>query len=176
MPDYTSIIAAIQRADKFVYIAVMDYFPITIFGKQTFWPWIDDALREVAIEKGVEVRLLLSNWTSTRDNMINYLQSLTALNQPAHKVSVRGRWFTVPANESQAKIPFARVNHNKYMVTDKEAIVMTSNWSADYFEYTGGIGFWFAPFSESADDNNMLTQLQRIFLRDWRSHYASQDV
>lgn len=29
----------------------------------------------------------------------------------------------VPANESQAKIPYARVNHNKYMVTDKVAYI-----------------------------------------------------
>lgn len=29
----------------------------------------------------------------------------------------------VPANETQAKIPYARVNHNKYMVTDKVAYI-----------------------------------------------------
>jgi len=34
--------------------------------------------------------------------------------------------FVVPAfTESQRKIPFARVNHNKYMVTDKTAYIGT---------------------------------------------------
>ena len=39
------------------------------------------------------------------------------------------------------KIPFGRVNHNKYLVTDQHAFVGTSNWSADYFISTGGIAF-----------------------------------
>lgn len=34
--------------------------------------------------------------------------------------------FVVPAfTETQKKIPFARVNHNKYMVTDKTAYIGT---------------------------------------------------
>ena len=58
----------------------MDYFPITIYtrGSPMFWPVIDDALRRAAIERGVEVKLLLSNWTSTRPEMEDYLKSLTA--------------------------------------------------------------------------------------------------
>lgn len=31
--------------------------------------------------------------------------------------------FVVPATEKQKKIPYARVNHNKYMVTDQTAYV-----------------------------------------------------
>lgn len=33
------------------------------------------------------------------------------------------RLFVVPANSKQKEIPFARVNHNKYMVTDKIAYI-----------------------------------------------------
>lgn len=33
------------------------------------------------------------------------------------------RLFVVPANETQAKIPYARVNHSKFMVTDKVAYI-----------------------------------------------------
>ena len=46
-----------------------------------FWPVIDDALRRAAIERGVEVKLLLSNWTSTRPQMRDYLKSLTDLSR-----------------------------------------------------------------------------------------------
>ena len=68
---------------SFVHIAVMDYFPITIYthGRPTFWPVIDDALRRAAIERGVEVKLLLSNWTSTRPEMERYLKSLTSISR-----------------------------------------------------------------------------------------------
>jgi len=180
MSDLSAILAAIERAESFVHIAVMDYFPIFIYNKpgerSEFWPFIDYNLRRAAIERGIEVRLLLSNWTHTRSNMKNYLRSLTSINQPKQQITVQGRFFTVPANASQSKIPFARVNHNKYIVTDKEAMVMTSNWSADYFEYTGGIGFWFSPSANTTSSGNMLTQLQNVFDRDWNSPYASQDV
>ena len=53
----------------------MDYFPVTIYQKEPqFYPRVDDALRKAAIERGVEVRLLLSNWTDTRPAMLHYLQ------------------------------------------------------------------------------------------------------
>ena len=39
------------------------------------------------------------------------------------------RIFEVPAfTEDQKKIPFARVNHNKYMVTDKTAYIGMCSW------------------------------------------------
>ena len=48
------------------------------------------------------------------------------------------RRFIVPTNRDFDKIPFSRVNHNKYMVTDIAAYIGTSNWSGDYFVNTGG--------------------------------------
>jgi hypothetical protein len=33
------------------------------------------------------------------------------------------KWFTVPGTPEQEKIPYARVNHNKYMVTDNAAYI-----------------------------------------------------
>ena len=68
--------------NRFVHIAVMDYYPTTIYTKEPkFWPIIDDALRRAAIERGIEVKLLLSNWTSTRPQMKDYLRSLTDLSR-----------------------------------------------------------------------------------------------
>ena len=68
--------------NRFVHIAVMDYYPITIYTREPkFWPVIDDALRRAAIERGIEVKLLLSNWTSTRPQMKDYLRSLTDLSR-----------------------------------------------------------------------------------------------
>ena len=81
------------------------------------------------------------------------------------KVDIKVKMFTVPAfTPSQEKIPFARVNHNKYMVTDKQGYIGTSNWSGDYFISTGGIGFIFT--------GQIRQQLEDIFARDWSSSYA----
>ena len=76
---YTIIFPTFNR---FVHIAVMDYYPTTIYTKEPkFWPVIDDALKRAAIERGIEVKLLLSNWTSTRPQMKDYLRSLTDLSR-----------------------------------------------------------------------------------------------
>ena len=57
-----------------------------------FWPIIDDALRRAAIERGIEVKLLLSNWTSTRPQMKDYLRSLTDLSRC---VSINAKFSTL---------------------------------------------------------------------------------
>lgn len=54
--------------------------------------------------------------------------------------------FVVPTNPDFDKIPFSRVNHNKYMVTDATAYIGTSNWSGDYFINTAGNCFFFSFF------------------------------
>ena len=43
------------------------------------------------------------------------------------------------------QIPNAFVNHNKYMVTERSGYIGTSDWDADYFINTTGIGFIFTP-------------------------------
>ena len=73
--------------------------------------------------------------------------------------------FRVPAfTPAQKKIPFGRVNHNKYLVTESTGYIGTSNWSADYFISTGGIGFVFV--------GPMRDDLEILFQRDWNSSYA----
>lgn len=76
------------------------------------------------------------------------------------------------------------MNHNKYMVTDKTAYIGTSNWSADYFTDTAGIGMIFEDICDYHADHNeeecaqrkngtsIRAQLESIFLRDWNSAYS----
>jgi len=80
----------------------------------------------------------------------------------------------VPATEDQKKIPFGRVNHNKYMVTDQVAYIGTSNWSGDYFINTAGIGFVSQDTLHDRAENSttLRTQLASVFERDWNSKYA----
>lgn len=72
------------------------------------------------------------------------------------------------------RIPFGRVNHNKYMVTDKVAYIGTSNWSGDYFVNTAGVGLI---LEDSVNDRNessrtIRSDLAKVFERDWNSKYA----
>jgi phospholipase D3/4 len=173
--DIDAILSVITSAKKFIYIAVMDYFPIFLYSRPTqFWPVIDNALREAAIVRGIEVRVMGSHWNHTRKSMFNFLKSLDSFyNFDKRGGNIAAKLFQVPADENQAKIPFARVNHNKYMVTDEVAYIGTSNWSADYFTNTGGVAFIAREKNNTCYQTLSLRQkLVNVFERDWDSTYA----
>lgn len=173
--DIDALVNVVQHAEKFIYIAVMDYFPLMIYTpKVVFWPVIDDALKTAAIDHKVKVRLLISQWNHSRPSEDNFLKSIISIDKSYPGVSVEVRRFIVPANEEQRKIPFARVNHNKYMVTDNTAYIGTSNWSGDYFTDTAGVSFVLHDpvFDRNASHTTIRSELQMVFERDWNSQYA----
>ncbi|CAI2353226.1 unnamed protein product [Caenorhabditis sp. 36 PRJEB53466] len=170
--DLAAIQKIIGAAKESVCISVMDYIPATLYmkGGNRFWSEIDDALRDAAF-RGVHVRLLISHWDHSRKEMLPFLKSLEAITDglPRYNGTAHGqievRIFTVPANEEQKKIPFTRVNHAKYMVTEDIAYIGTSNWSGDYFISTAGVAM---VVRQSAATE----RLQTVFDRDWNSDYA----
>ena len=88
------------------------------------------------------------------------------------ELSFLQKLFTIP--RGAVDIPFARVNHNKYMVTDTTAYVGTSNWAGDYFISTAGIGYTVTQdIGNSTSKTSIQADLKNVFLRDWNSKYAS---
>ncbi|XP_053604375.1 5'-3' exonuclease PLD3-like isoform X3 [Plodia interpunctella] len=172
--DDDAIVNIIQSAEEFVYISVMDYAPALEFTpKLMFWPKIDDAIRRAALEHKVQVRLLVSLWRHSRPSEDYFLRSLAALSNSYPRVQLYVKRFLVPSTPEQDKIPFARVNHNKYMVTDRHAYIGTSNWSGDYFTDTAGVAFVFQDdigYRNATYD--LRKELQDVFERDWNSPYA----
>ncbi|CAG9134872.1 unnamed protein product [Plutella xylostella] len=175
--DDDAIVSIIEGAEQFVYISVMDYAPALVFApKLEFWPKIDDAIRKAALENRVKVKLLISWWQHSAASEDYFLRSLAALAGAYPRVDVQVRRFIVPSTPDQSKIPYGRVNHNKYMVTDRTAYIGTSNWSGDYFVTTAGVAFVFQ--QDHHTDNRNVTQdnfrqeLQDVFERDWNSPYA----
>lgn len=171
-PDLQSILSVIADAQQFVYIAVMNYLPTMEFSRnKRYWMDIDTELRRVAYERRVRVRLLISCWDSTKPIMFPFLRSLASL-QDTNQLDIQVRIFTVPSDAQQKKIPYARVNHNKYMVTDQVAYIGTSNWSGDYFVNTAGSALVVNQTSASASPT-VQEQLQAVFERDWDSAYST---
>jgi phospholipase D3/4 len=167
--DLDAIVKLMANATRYVRIAVMDYMPTTLYmphGENYYWPPLDDAIRSAAY-RGVRVELLISHWNHSRPEMTTFLRSLLQLNSAFETVQPRiaVKIFTVP---SDGTIPFARVNHNKYFVTDKAAYVGTSNWAGDYFITTAGVGF------VVMDSPRIVGRFNDVFLRDWNSNYATQ--
>ncbi|XP_070214655.1 5'-3' exonuclease PLD4 isoform X5 [Bos mutus] len=86
---------------------------------------------------------------------------------------VHGRVFIVPVG-NHSNIPFSRVNHSKFMVTEKAAYIGTSNWSEDYFSSTSGVGLVVSQRASGAQlgVSTVQEQLRQLFERDWSSRYA----
>jgi phospholipase D3/4 len=177
--DIDALLHGISSAEKFVYLSVMSYAPLIVVyskkSKDIFWPDIDNALRDAAVVRKVNIRLLISLWNHTSSDLIGFLSSLKELSK-IPRVKLEVKLFVVPIyTEEQLEIPFGRVNHNKYMVTDKCAYIGTSNWSGDYFVRTGGISATITSTTNKGNKRNekdLRAQTEELFLRDWNSKYA----
>nr|KAF6501954.1 phospholipase D family member 4 [Molossus molossus] len=172
--DLDALLMVMREARQFIYASVMDYFPTTRFSHPArYWPVLDNALREVAFDRHVQVRLLVSCGLNTDPRMRPYLQSLQAFSNPAANISVDVKVFIVPVG-NHSNIPFSRVNHSKFMVTEKAAYIGTSNWSEDYFSSTSGVGLVVSqrPPGAGPGVSTVQQQLRQLFERDWSSRYA----
>lgn len=166
-PDLKALLDVVDNARSFIYIAVMNYLPTMEFSHpHRFWPAIDDGLRRAAYERGIKVRLLVSCWGHSDPSMRAFLLSLAALR--GNHLDVQVKLFVVPADKAQARIPYARVNHNKYMVTERTAYIGTSNWSGSYFTETAGTSL----LVTQSGEGGLRGQLEAVFLRDWDSPYS----
>uniref|UniRef100_A0A915PT16 PLD phosphodiesterase domain-containing protein n=1 Tax=Setaria digitata TaxID=48799 RepID=A0A915PT16_9BILA len=189
--DLSAILQVISTARKFIHISVMDYFPATLYlSNNRYWPVIDDALRKAAYS-GIKVKLLISKWKNTRPALFAFLKSLTIITStlpckrtydkkkrklaciPDTTGSIEARIFIVPTLGDQETIPYARVNHAKYMVTDNSALIGTSNWSADYFINTAGASIVIQPHIRGLNSEIVHNLNEKVFMRDWNSTYAS---
>lgn len=172
--DLEAILSTISEAQHFVDVAVMEYFPTTRFGRpHRYWPVIDDAIRTAAFERKVKIRMLISCGRDSDPAMLPFLQSLASMDFPQRHISIQIKLYIVPVG-NQSDIPYSRVNHNKYMVTDEVAYIGTSNWSGDYFMTTAGVGLVISQHAPhpSLQNETLHSQLKAVFDRDWHSEFA----
>jgi phosphatidylserine/phosphatidylglycerophosphate/cardiolipin synthase-like enzyme len=155
--EVSVMLRMIKNAEKTIHAQVMTYslFP---YGKKTRWEELDKALR-AAGKRGVKVELIFADWSmGGKDD-----KDIKALAQ-AKNVSVK---ISVFPQNSRAFIPFARVDHSKYLVFDgKKALLSTSNWAPDYFLNTRGAALVIEGAAGAAP-------LEDIFERSWTGPYVS---
>jgi len=163
LQDIPGIVSLIDSARKEVCLQVLTYCPVAKDGE--FWPDLDIALRRAA-NRGVSVKLLFSNW-ATRTPSIDLLKSLSthpnlAAGEPSNihiRISTIPRW-------SKGFIPYARVQHSKFLIIDDQACwVGSSNWEKNYFYCCRNLGMIMRGPKISGD-------LKRVFLKSWKSLYA----
>ncbi|VDM21417.1 unnamed protein product [Wuchereria bancrofti] len=170
--DLFAILNAIEKTTKFLYIEVMDYFPMFVYNlPRRYWPVIDNAIRR-AILRGVEVKILTAA-IHFPEYSLRFLSSLEALNR-INDSSMEVKIFKVPTDVSMQHImKRERRMHTKFLVTDTVAVIGTSNWSGDYFDGgTTGVAFVLNQTKASLEKRHFIRDLRYIFLSHWSSNYT----
>ena len=155
--EIKELLRLIKGAKKNIHAQVMTY-SLLMHGKKTRWEELDRAFR-AAGKRGVKVELIFADWSMGGKSD----EDIKALSQ-AKNVSVK---ISSLPPDSGGFIPFARVEHCKYLVFDGEkAMLSTSNWSPDYFMGTRGAALIVEGAAGAA-------ALEDIFERSWNGPYVS---
>jgi phospholipase D3/4 len=191
--DEEGLVHTIDDARKSVCVSVMDLAPIGLYGRQSagaplgdeevipnntplWWSSLFDVFLSAVLTRKVYVRLLVSKWAHTSgliEPLLSALQKAADAGR-AERYMTAGqleiKQFIIPGWDSTSgsfrKYPgHTRVNHTKYIVTDRRINIGTSNMTWDYFASTAGSSF-------NADHPGLVRTLQAVFDRDWSSSYA----
>jgi phosphatidylserine/phosphatidylglycerophosphate/cardiolipin synthase-like enzyme len=153
--DEKQLVQLIDKAKDKIYFHVLTYSP-TAKGK-TYYEIIDNALRRAAI-RGVKVHVMCADWAK-RKPTIDYLKSLAVFPNIEVKLSTIPEW-------SGGHIPFARVDHSKFIVVDDNfSWIGTSNWERSYFYNGRNIGV-------VVENKTINKILKKIYLSNWDSPYS----
>jgi phospholipase D3/4 len=158
--DIDALLHVINSAKKTIGVEVMDYSASSLYNTPNFfWPDIQNALMTAAFNRGVKVQLLFSLWNHTIPFTFQFIEALDVID------NIEVKFMIIPPLTDSKPVPFTRVQHGKFMVTDEHAYVGTNNWSEDYFMNTGGMSYTF----KSA---HVVSDIQSRFTRDWNSPYS----
>jgi phosphatidylserine/phosphatidylglycerophosphate/cardiolipin synthase-like enzyme len=152
--DRDVLLRRIAEAKREIVVQTLDY-GVAGFGAR------DSSLHQALIgaaRRGVKVRLLISDWELGSPGEAD-LQSLTSVPNVEVRISRVPDW-------SGGYIPFARVEHCKYAVTDSTWLWLgTSNWEPSYFLTTRNVGL-------TVRHGELARAARRVFEQDWKSPTA----
>ena len=172
--DLTGLLHTINSAESSICLSVMNFIPAGWLDEQMFhWPGLTDALLHAAVTRGVQVRLLISQWPYTYPATWPFLQALrdwaaAAGEENSGRIDIKQMilpGWDETEGETRRYADHSRVNHTKYIVSERRLNVGTSNMIYGYFTQTiGG--------SLNTDHPALVRQAQAIFDRDWESEWA----
>jgi phosphatidylserine/phosphatidylglycerophosphate/cardiolipin synthase-like enzyme len=153
--DEKQLVSLIDNAKVEIYFHVLTYSPVA--KKKDYYEVLDNALRRAAT-RGVKVHVMCADWCK-RKPTIDYLKSLVVIPNIEVKLSTIPEW-------SGGYIPFARVDHSKFLVVDDNlSWIGTSNWEKSYFYNARNIGV-------VVENKTINKTLKKIYLNNWNSSYS----
>ncbi|MHC4390970.1 MAG: phospholipase D-like domain-containing protein [Planctomycetota bacterium] len=153
--DEPLLVELMNGAKETLRVQVLSMKPVDREGR--YYDVLDGALRRAAA-RGVKVQVVVANWSKDPD-VVPYLKSLAALpNLEVH--------FSNLPEAKSGFIPYARVEHAKYAVADRDtAWIGTSNWSRGYFHESRNVSLFLRGEAISED-------LISFFEKGWESEYS----
>jgi len=154
--DLPLLVEMIDAARDSVHVQLLSYGVTDREGR--LFDDLDRALRRAAV-RGAQVRIILSNWAESK-YAVPWIKSLQVL--PG--VEVR---FTDIPEHPDGFIPFARVEHAKYLTVDGDHCwIGTSNWSRGYFYDSRNVGLFLV-------GPGAARQADLFFNQSWHGPYAA---
>ena len=130
------------------------------------WTNFNDAILNAANNRGVKVRIMMSNWEFTRSYLKtsnNYLQYLIS-NDKNHNIEIRYSSFPI----HNPCVPYSEVDHAKYIIVDGETTwISTANLTESYFTSCRNYSF------TAKNDKLLGGQMLNIFNTMWDGKYIA---
>lgn len=152
--EETELLRLINKANKKLYIQIYSY---SVTTSEENYEKIDKALKKAA-NRGVEVKIIVPDWVTDRKYFVD-IKELSKTKGIEIKIS------SVPLF-SGGFIPYARVEHAKYLLADQNITwISTSNWEKSYFYNSRNA-------SIVIQNDKINSELTELFLKDWNGKYT----
>ncbi len=153
--DEKQIIRLIYNAKQSIMLQFLTYNPA--INDRGYYGLLDSALI-LASKRGIKVKLLISDWSIGKP-AIDYLKKLSEY------PNIEVKYSSIP-DAKEGYIPFARVEHCKYIVADSIICwIGSSNAEKSYFYNSRDAGV-------TITNKKLTTQLYSIFMKDWNGEYT----
>jgi phosphatidylserine/phosphatidylglycerophosphate/cardiolipin synthase-like enzyme len=153
--DEKQLVGLMDQAKVEIFFHALTYSPAA--KKKGYYEILDNALRRAAA-RGVKVHVMCADW-SKRKPTIDYLKSLAVIPNIEVRLSTIPEW-------SGGFIPYARVDHSKFLVVDDRfSWIGTSNWEKSYFYNARDVGV-------VVENKTVNKILKKIYLNNWNSSYS----
>ena len=162
MPGLSSeedeLIKIIDNSKNRLLIQMYSYSPKTR-SKEIKYDRIDNALRSAA-SRGVKVKIIFSDW-AIRDEATDFIKSLSA------EKNIEIKFSSIP-QYSAGFIPYSRVEHCKYFISDNNiSWISSSNWEQSYFKNSRNATI-------VTDNIRINEKLEKVFYRRWDGNFTEK--
>ncbi|MEP7145513.1 MAG: phospholipase D-like domain-containing protein [bacterium] len=147
------LLKIIGKSKERLFIQMYSYSP-KAKNEKKYYDTLDNALRNAA-SRGVQIKIIFSDW-AIRDAATDFIKNLSTV----PNIQIK---FSSIAQYSGGFIPYARVDHSKYLISDNNiSWISTSNWEWSYFNNSRNATI-------IIDNEKVNSELSKVFMRIWDS-------